>query len=244
MPDAVRTTTSQRGCAARGAAAAPRGRRARHRQVEEDEVGLRAAARARGPPPRRQPRRRRRSVLLEQRREGVACQGMVVCDQDAHSHDTLIGRRGAADKRHVRTTANDDTFDSWLVGETLLVALLASATALFLDEPVAPEQLRAARRAGSCSTRRSCSRQRSSRFSPASGSASRAAGSICCSPPGSASPLRARSRSRSSRCSVESHRTRRRPGRPSARAVLAAALIALAPVVPGGRIAARRPCCS
>ncbi len=35
----------------------------------------------------------------------------------------------------MRKTAADDTFDSWLVGETLLVALLGSATALFLTNP-------------------------------------------------------------------------------------------------------------
>jgi signal transduction histidine kinase len=35
----------------------------------------------------------------------------------------------------VRKQAETDTFDSWLVGETLLVALLGSATALFLTNP-------------------------------------------------------------------------------------------------------------
>jgi signal transduction histidine kinase len=35
----------------------------------------------------------------------------------------------------VRRTAENDTFESWLVGETLLVALLGSATALFLTNP-------------------------------------------------------------------------------------------------------------
>jgi signal transduction histidine kinase len=35
----------------------------------------------------------------------------------------------------VRKTADNDTFESWLVGEMLLVALLGSATALFLTNP-------------------------------------------------------------------------------------------------------------
>ena len=35
----------------------------------------------------------------------------------------------------MRRTAEKDTFESWLVGETLLVALLGSATALFLTNP-------------------------------------------------------------------------------------------------------------
>ena len=49
----------------------------------------------------------------------------------------------------------------------------ASATALFLTQPGAPQHLRAAGRHGSCSTRPSCSRPRSSRSSPASASRSK-----------------------------------------------------------------------
>jgi signal transduction histidine kinase len=55
---------------------------------------------------------------------------VVVDDQDPLRHGFLIGSLRPADKRdveHVRT----QTYRSWLVGEALLVALLASATALF-----------------------------------------------------------------------------------------------------------------
>ena len=90
----------------------------------------------------------------------------------------------------------------------------------------------------SCWIRRSSWRQRSSRSSPASGSGSRDGGSISSSPPGSASPPRAPSPSRSCRCSGESRRTRREAWAALGARVLAAALIALAPVVRGGRIAA------
>jgi signal transduction histidine kinase len=46
----------------------------------------------------------------------------------------LIGSDGPADEGEVQRNAKD-TFDSWLVGELLLVALLGSATALFLTNP-------------------------------------------------------------------------------------------------------------
>jgi signal transduction histidine kinase len=55
---------------------------------------------------------------------------MVVDEQDPLGHDPLIGTAVLADKRgveHVRS----QTYRSWLVGEVLLVGLLASGTALF-----------------------------------------------------------------------------------------------------------------
>jgi signal transduction histidine kinase len=55
---------------------------------------------------------------------------MVVHDQDALGHLSLIGTTRAADKGSVEH-ARSQTYRSWLFGEILLVCLLASATALF-----------------------------------------------------------------------------------------------------------------
>jgi signal transduction histidine kinase len=55
---------------------------------------------------------------------------MVVDDQDALGHHPLIGRTSAADKRTV-DTVRAQSYRSWLLGEILLVGLLASGTALF-----------------------------------------------------------------------------------------------------------------
>jgi signal transduction histidine kinase len=55
---------------------------------------------------------------------------MVVDEQDSLGHDLLIGRERLADKRNVETPRSQ-TYRSWLVGEVLLVGLLASATGLF-----------------------------------------------------------------------------------------------------------------
>jgi signal transduction histidine kinase len=55
---------------------------------------------------------------------------MVVNDQDALRHAPLIGRDAAADKGSV-DHLRSQTYRSWLVGETLLVGLLASGTLLF-----------------------------------------------------------------------------------------------------------------
>ena len=70
------------------------------------------------------------SLLGEKRRQGVSRQRVVVHDQDPLRHVPLIGTRCAADKRsvdHVRS----QSYRSWLLGEVLLVGLLASGTALF-----------------------------------------------------------------------------------------------------------------
>ena len=101
-----------------------------HRQVEEHEVGLERLG-----------LRDRsfsvlgcaddiESLLREQRRERVSRQGMVVHDQDALGHHPLIGTARPADKR----TVDGDRlqrYRSWLLGEILLIGLLASGTALF-----------------------------------------------------------------------------------------------------------------
>jgi signal transduction histidine kinase len=103
---------------------------ARHGQVEKDEVGL-------------EPLRSRDRVLAvrrvaddleallrEQGGEGIPGQGMVVDQQDPLGHLPLIGSRRHADKRSVEHRRSQ-TYRSWVVSEVLLVALLASATALF-----------------------------------------------------------------------------------------------------------------
>ena len=68
-----------------------------------------------------------------------------------------------------RAAEPKDTFESWLVGELLLVALLGSATALFLTNPALRNTYELPE-GGSCSTPPSCSRRRSSPSSPASAS--------------------------------------------------------------------------
>jgi len=75
------------------------------------------------------------TTLREQGRERVARQRMVVDDENSFRHLPLIGRPLLADEGDVRSSVKD-TFESWLVGELLLVALLGSATALFLTNPI------------------------------------------------------------------------------------------------------------
>jgi signal transduction histidine kinase len=55
---------------------------------------------------------------------------MIVHDQDPHRHLPLIGRRTGADKSPV-DHRRSQTYRSWLLGEILLVCLLAFGTALF-----------------------------------------------------------------------------------------------------------------
>jgi signal transduction histidine kinase len=55
---------------------------------------------------------------------------MVVDEQDSLGHEPLIGTRQPADKRYVEH-ARSQSYRSWLVGEVLLIGLLASGTGLF-----------------------------------------------------------------------------------------------------------------
>jgi len=101
-----------------------------HRQVEEHDVGLQPV---RGSD--RLLATRRLSddvepVLREQRRERVPRQRVVVDDQDSLGHAPLIGSPRSADKGKVGHS-HSQSYRSWLLGELLLVSLLASATALF-----------------------------------------------------------------------------------------------------------------
>lgn len=70
------------------------------------------------------------TLLREQRRESISRQGMVVHDQDAFGHVPLIGTTRPADKRTVED-ARLQSYRSLLLGEILLVGLLASGTAFF-----------------------------------------------------------------------------------------------------------------
>ena len=93
MPDAVRTTTSQPGAAARRRGSAVEAVEPGHREVEQDEVGRE--------PARRLDRLRAvggladdvEAVLLEQRGERLAGERVVVDDEDARTgfHGGLIG---------------------------------------------------------------------------------------------------------------------------------------------------------
>lgn len=70
------------------------------------------------------------ALLREQAREGVPRQRVVVDDEDPLGHAALIGTCRRADKwdvDHVRS----QSYRSWLLGEVLLVCLLAAGTALF-----------------------------------------------------------------------------------------------------------------
>jgi len=69
-------------------------------------------------------------LLRKERGQRVSGERMVVDDEDSFAHETLIGNSRAADKRAVEHSQTQ-SYRSWLVGELLVVGLLASATALF-----------------------------------------------------------------------------------------------------------------
>ena len=97
MPDAVRTTTSAAGRGEPDPGERRKPVEAGHREVEQDDVRLERAGRGdrllavAGPPDDPE------LVALEQRRQRVARQRMVVDDQDAIGHTGLIGGRRPAD---------------------------------------------------------------------------------------------------------------------------------------------------
>ncbi len=101
-----------------------------HRQVEEHEVGLQPVRggdrllTARRFPDDFEP------LLHEERGERASRQRVVVDDQDPLGHAPLIGSPRSADKGKV-DHSRSQSYRSWLLGELLLVGLLASATALF-----------------------------------------------------------------------------------------------------------------
>jgi signal transduction histidine kinase len=101
-----------------------------HRQVEQHEVGLQRRGGRDGARAVLGLSHDVESLLLEERRKGVSRQRVVVHDEDPLGHESLIGTRRAADKRSVDHTRSQ-TYRQWLLGEILLVCLLASATALF-----------------------------------------------------------------------------------------------------------------
>jgi signal transduction histidine kinase len=70
------------------------------------------------------------SLLREERCQGVSSERMVVDDEHALGHGTLIGRSRRADKGSV-DHARAESYRSWLLGEVLLICLLAAGTALF-----------------------------------------------------------------------------------------------------------------
>ena len=102
----------------------------RHRQVEEHEVGLQGLGLGDGLLAVLGCADDVESLLRKQRREGVSRQRVVVDDQDALGHVPLIGTTYPADKRTV-DSVRLQRYRSWLMGEILLVGLLASGTALF-----------------------------------------------------------------------------------------------------------------
>ena len=112
----------------------PRQRReavhAGHREVEQHDVGpqrrgLRDGIGAVGGAPDDV-----ESLLCEQRRQRVAGEWVVVDDENPLGHAPLIGRSRRADKGEV-DVARAQSYRSWLIGEILLVCLLAAGTALF-----------------------------------------------------------------------------------------------------------------
>ena len=101
-----------------------------HRQVEEDDVRLQALRRGDRLSAVLRLAHDVEALLREQGCEGVAGERVVVDDEDALRHDPLIGRSPGADKRAV-DHPRSHTYRSWLLGEILLVCLLAAGTALF-----------------------------------------------------------------------------------------------------------------
>ena len=101
-----------------------------HREVEEHDVRLERFGLGDRPLPVLGRADNVESLLRKQRREGVPRQRMVVDDQDALRHAPLIGTTHPADKGIV-DNVRAQSYRSWLLGEILLVGLLASGTALF-----------------------------------------------------------------------------------------------------------------
>jgi signal transduction histidine kinase len=103
---------------------------ARHREVEEHDVGLERACLGDGLASVLRLADHVEALLSEQAGERVPRQRVVVDDEDPLGHDGLIGTHFGADKwdvDHVRS----QSYRSWLLGEVLLVCLLAAGTALF-----------------------------------------------------------------------------------------------------------------
>ena len=84
-------------------------------------------------------------LLREEGREGVSGQGMVVHDEDALGHGSLIGRPRTADKWSVEH-GRSQTYRSWLLGEILLDLSARVGNCAVLDERLAEVRVRAARR--------------------------------------------------------------------------------------------------
>jgi signal transduction histidine kinase len=103
---------------------------ARHREVEEDEVGLQPVRGGDCARPVLRFADDVEALLHEQRSERVSRERVVVDDEHALGHSALIGTSPGADKGRV-DYARSQTYRSWLLGEVVLVCLLASGTALF-----------------------------------------------------------------------------------------------------------------
>ena len=101
-----------------------------HRQIEKDEIRLQLLRGLDGLGAVLGLAHDVESLLREEGREGVSGQRMVVHDEDALGHASLIGRPRIADKWSV-DHGRSQTYRSWLLGEVLLICLLASGTALF-----------------------------------------------------------------------------------------------------------------
>ena len=183
-----------------------------HRQVEQDEVGLELARRARSPRRRRRPRRRRGSRAARAAPTSAArVSGWSSTMSDAAAHAALIGRRLRCRQEAMRAS-RAQTYLAWVRDEILLVgaargrlALLPraarrSATPYALPEPAARS-----------STRPSLLVARD-RLRARRTSASRSSGAASTSPaaPGSSSPRLTHARVRGR---AGARRRRRRPGR-------------------------------
>ena len=134
MPEAVRTTTSQPGAAARsrGSAASPSRpgieRSSRTRSGWSSAASPSASAPSAASPTTSKPP----CASSDASASRVRGWSSTTRIRSAMSHSSAASF--AADEGDVQRNAKD-TFESWLVGELLLVALLGSATALFLTNP-------------------------------------------------------------------------------------------------------------
>src|SRR5919201_3049687 len=109
---------------------------ARHREVEQDQLGLQPACELDRLLPVRRLAGDREAVPVQQGRERFARERVVVDDQDPgrHGRSTLIGGNVAAEKGYVTRRDNGD-YQSWLFGQVLLLGLLGAGLALFVAYP-------------------------------------------------------------------------------------------------------------
>ena len=131
-----------------------------HRQVEDDEVGLQLGACSTASAP---------SVGLPDDLEPFAERSPASASRvsgwsSAMRTRVVMTPGDCADTGSMRQARRRDTFETFLSGEVVLVALLGAALALFLSQPTRSVRRTTCRSCGSCFSRSTRSVRRSSRF--------------------------------------------------------------------------------